>query len=66
VRGLQKEVVPILQTVAKEKGFNLVLEKSSGGVLYFAEVVDITAEVIRRFDQAKAAKVPGAKPTRDA
>ncbi len=66
VSGLQKEVVPILQTVAKEKGFNLVLEKSSGGVLYFAQVVDITPEVIRRFDLAKAAKVPEAKPTRDA
>ncbi len=56
VGGLQKEVVPILQTLAKEKGFSLVLEKSSGGVLYFAEVLDITAEVVRRFDQAKTAK----------
>jgi len=41
----------------KEKGFSLVLEKASGGVFYFDQTLDITEEVINRYDELKKTKL---------
>jgi len=50
---IREEVNPIIETVAKEKGFSLVLELSSNSVVYFSLSVDITDEVIKRYDASK-------------
>ena len=42
----------IAETIAKEKGFNLVLEVTEGGVVYSAPAFDITAELVKRYDLA--------------
>jgi outer membrane protein len=42
----------IAETIAKEKGYNLVLEVTEGGVVYSAPAFDITAELIKRYDAA--------------
>lgn len=52
---IRNEVVPIITQVAKEKGFDLVLDGVAGGVIYFNPAIDITSEVIRMYD---ASKVP--------
>lgn len=55
---IRDEVVPIINQVAKEKGFDLVFDAVAGGVVYFNPAIDITDEVIRRYD---ASKVPTKK-----
>lgn len=50
---LRKEVLPILETVAKERGFKLVLDLSLSGVAYFDNTIDITEEVAKRYDASK-------------
>ena len=50
---MRKEVLPIIETVAKEKGFKLVLDLSMTGVAYFDNTIDITEEVAKRYDAAK-------------
>ena len=51
---LRAEIMPIVSDVAEEKGFFLVLDLTSGGVLYFNQTIDITEEVIKRYDQIKS------------
>ena len=48
-----EEVKPIIKNVAEEKGFSLVLDAASDSVVYFSLSVDITNEVIKRYDAAK-------------
>jgi Skp family chaperone for outer membrane proteins len=50
---IREEVNPIIEDVAKEKEFSLVLDLSSNSVVYFDLSVDITAEVIKRYDASK-------------
>ena len=50
---VRKEVLPIIETVAKEKGFKLVLDLSLTAVAYFDNAIDITDEVAKRYDALK-------------
>jgi len=45
---MRKEVLPIIETVAKERGFKLVLDLSMTGVAYFDNTIDITEEVAKK------------------
>lgn len=40
----------IVEAIGKERGYTLVLEKSEGGVVYSSPAIDITAEVVKRYD----------------
>ena len=52
VTKIRNEVFPIIEMVAKEKNFRLVLDLSVTGVAYVDPVIDITDEVIQRYDEA--------------
>lgn len=54
VTKIRKEVFPIIETVAKEKNFRLVLDLSVTGAAYVDPVIDITEEVIQRYDEVKS------------
>jgi len=56
---MRQEVLPIIETVAKEKGFKLVLDLSISGVAYFDNTIDITEEVAKRYDASKGLKNSG-------
>ena len=55
----KEEVLPIIETVAKEKGFSLVLDLSTTGVAYFDKAIDITDEVVKRYNASKGLKENG-------
>jgi len=48
-----QELDVIIRDVAKQGNFELVFEKSSSGILYSSESLDITNQVIREFNKAK-------------
>ncbi len=54
VTKIRNEVFPIIETVAKEKNFRLVLDLSVTGAAYVDPMIDITDEVIQRYDEAKS------------
>jgi nitrate/TMAO reductase-like tetraheme cytochrome c subunit len=58
VQKLRAEMVTIIENLAKERGLELVLDVVQSGVVTFSPTVDITDEVIRRYDQSKAATPP--------
>ncbi|MFB6263582.1 MAG: OmpH family outer membrane protein [Bradymonadaceae bacterium] len=45
----------VVQTIAEEKGYDLVLEKSKSSVLFAKESMDLTEELITRFDKKYSA-----------
>jgi Skp family chaperone for outer membrane proteins len=51
-------MVMIIENLAKERGLELVLDVQASGVVTFSPTVDITDEVIRRYDQSKVATPP--------
>ena len=53
---IREEVNPIIEDVAQEKEFSLVIDLASNSVLYFNLSVDITDEVINRYDSSKVMK----------
>jgi Skp family chaperone for outer membrane proteins len=53
VSKIKSEVLPIIKDVAQEKGFSLVLDLQATGVAYFHPTIDITDEVIKRYDSLK-------------
>jgi Skp family chaperone for outer membrane proteins len=54
VTKIRNEVFPIIESVAKEKNFRLVFDLSVTGVAYVDPVIDITDEVIQRYDEVKS------------
>lgn len=58
VNKIRGEMIGIIEALAKELGYDLVLDALASGVVTSSPTIDITAEVIRRYDQAKAAAPP--------
>lgn len=58
VQKIRGEMVTIIENLAKERGLELVLDVIQSGVVTFSPAVDITDEVIRRYDQSKATTPP--------
>ncbi|MDE2059426.1 MAG: OmpH family outer membrane protein [candidate division NC10 bacterium] len=52
VTDLARQIDLILKAYAAEKGFTVVLEARRPGILYFAKNLDLSAEIIKRFDRA--------------
>jgi outer membrane protein len=60
-RETQRLIVEIrktIQEIGKQEGYSLILEgnENASVVLYFGEAIDLTQQVIQRYDQASAAK----------
>lgn len=58
VNKIRSEMIGIIEALAKEQGYDLVLDQMASGVVTSSPTIDITAEVIRRYDQSKAAAPP--------
>ena len=56
---LQTELLPIIEQLGKDRGYDIILDLAKSGAVYFNPAADITAEVIKRYDASKAA--PAAK-----
>jgi outer membrane protein len=52
---IQSELIPIIEAMGKEKGIDLVFDLARSGAVYFNPSVELTDEVIRRYDASKAA-----------
>lgn len=53
---VQGELLPIINKLGKEKSLDLIFDLASSGTIYFNPSIDLTAEVIKRYDASKATK----------
>ena len=51
--GLEGRIIPVINQVGTERGFTLIFNKFQSGLVYADDSVDITDEVIRRFNTAQ-------------
>lgn len=51
---LQTEVRPIVEQLGKEKNLEIVFDLAASGAIYVSPSVDLTEEVIKRYDASKA------------
>jgi len=58
VGRIQSEMVAVVQALRKEKGYDLVLDLTTSGLVDFEPTLDITPEVVRRYDASKAGAPP--------
>jgi outer membrane protein len=59
---IQSDLMPIIEQLRKDKGLDLIFDVTKGGTVFFSPAIDLTAEIIRRYDAAKAA--PAAPPVK--
>jgi Skp family chaperone for outer membrane proteins len=52
---LQNEIMPIIEQIRKDKGLDLIFDLGKSGVAFMSPALDLTAEVLRRYDALKAA-----------
>ena len=52
---VQAELIPIIEGLGQEKGMDVIFDLVKSGTVYFNPVIDLTDEVIRRYDASKAA-----------
>jgi outer membrane protein len=53
---LQSELRPIITEVGKEKNLDLIFDVGNSGIIYFNPAVDLTEEVIKKYDASKGSK----------
>ena len=54
VQKILQEVATVVEKVAKEQGFLLIVERQRAGVIYADPEADMTEEIIKMYDQEKA------------
>jgi outer membrane protein len=58
VNRVREEMVTIIQALRKERGYDVVLDLGTAGIVDYDPALDITTEVVRRYDASKAAAPP--------
>ncbi|MCU0243155.1 MAG: OmpH family outer membrane protein [Acidobacteria bacterium] len=58
INKIRGEMVVVIENLAKERGLDLVLDAMSSGVVTASPTIDITDEIVRRYDQSKVATPP--------
>ncbi len=53
---LQNELRPIITEIGREKNLDLIFDVGGSGIIYFNPAVDVTSEVIQRYDASKGSE----------
>lgn len=53
---MQGELIPIIEQVGQDRGLDMIFDLLKSGAIYFSPTIDLTEEVIKRYDAAKAQK----------
>jgi outer membrane protein len=60
--SFQGKLYPIIQQVVSEKGIEVLFSQRDSGIVFANPALDVTADVIKRFDAAQAAAAPAPAP----
>lgn len=53
-KKLQDELIPIVEQLGKERGLDVIFDLGKSGAVYWSPAIDLTAELIKRYDASKA------------
>ena len=53
---IQNELLPIIEQVGKDKNLDIIFDLARSGAIYFNPMIDLTQEVITRYDASKASR----------
>ncbi len=53
---IQSELLPIIEAVGKDKNLDIIFDLARSGAIYFNPTIDLTAEIILKYDASKASK----------
>jgi Skp family chaperone for outer membrane proteins len=53
---LQSELRPVITEIGKEKNLDLIFDVGGSGIIYFNPAIDLTQEVIQRYDASKGSE----------
>jgi len=53
---IQSELLTIIEAVGKEKNLDLIFDLSQSGAIYFNPTLNLTAEIIQKYDASKVSK----------
>ncbi len=53
--SIQRDLMPLIEKIAKADGFSLILDLNTAGVTYFEPAIDITDKVVKAYDSAAPA-----------
>jgi outer membrane protein len=53
---VQDEVIPIIEGLGKERNLDIIFDLANSGAVYINPTIDLTGEVIKRYDASKAKK----------
>jgi outer membrane protein len=51
---IQDELLPIIEQLGKEKNLEIIFDLFKSGAIYFSPTIDLTQDVISRYDASKA------------
>ncbi len=55
IARVRNEMITVIEQIRKEKNFDLVIDLNASGIITIDPTIDITDEVVRRYDAAKVA-----------
>jgi outer membrane protein len=58
ITKIREEMVIVIEALRKEQGYDIVLDLGTSGAVTFNPAIEITDEVVRRYDASKAAAPP--------
>ncbi|HUU04515.1 MAG TPA: OmpH family outer membrane protein [Patescibacteria group bacterium] len=53
--SIQRDLMPLIEKIAKADGYSLVLDLNTAGVTYFEPAIDITEKVVQAYDAPSSA-----------
>lgn len=56
IKRIREEMLAVIDEMIKERGYELVFDLSTSGLIYYQPELDITDEVIKRYDASKTVK----------
>lgn len=53
---VKTELIPIIEEIGKEKNMVVILDLTTSGVIYYIPTIDITEDLIKKYDASKTSK----------
>lgn len=54
-KKVQDELIPLVEQMGKERGLEIIFDLAKSGAAWVSPVIDLTPELIKRYDASKAA-----------
>ena len=61
--SFNQQIMPVIQSIGQERGYTVIFNKFEAGLLFASDTVDVTEEVIQRFNEVNPAPAAADPPS---